>query len=213
MGGYQYSIDPNPWDWLTSRDKAEAMAEEVAEWRYTYNVDGIDLDIESGAGDAAGAGENLVYFIQRLREISPDFIVGQPTFGYPQVQAEIDVINASWNPGGTSNDLADSVGIMVYEGTQSLDYVENYAHGTQQYEGFPIVVDVPYNSIMVGSKGISASADISTLADEVVRQDLLGIMVWYASVVDGLQYDTSWDTSMDADSQQAYVQARQTITA
>ena len=34
------------------------------------------------------------------------------------MQAEIDVINESWNVGGTSNDLADSVGLMVYEGTQ-----------------------------------------------------------------------------------------------
>ena len=39
---------------------------------------------------------------------------------YSQVQAEIDVINASWNVGGTSNGLADSVGIMVYEGTEAL---------------------------------------------------------------------------------------------
>ena len=35
-----------------------------------------------------------------------------------KVQAEIDVINESWNVGGTSNGLADSVGLMVYEGTQ-----------------------------------------------------------------------------------------------
>ena len=34
------------------------------------------------------------------------------------MQAEIDVINESWNVGGTSNGLADSVGLMVYEGTQ-----------------------------------------------------------------------------------------------
>ena len=27
------------------------MAEEVAAWRELYNVDGIDLDIEAGAGD------------------------------------------------------------------------------------------------------------------------------------------------------------------
>ena len=39
---------------------------------------------------------------------------------YSQVQAEIYVINASWNVGGTSNGLADSVGIMVYEGTEAL---------------------------------------------------------------------------------------------
>ena len=36
------------------------------------------------------------------------------------MQAEIDVINASWNVGATSNGLADSVGLMVYEGTQVL---------------------------------------------------------------------------------------------
>ena len=27
------------------------MAEEVATWRELYNIDGIDLDIEAGAGD------------------------------------------------------------------------------------------------------------------------------------------------------------------
>ena len=37
-----------------------------------------------------------------------------------QVQAEIDVINASWNPGGTSNGLADTIGLMVYEGDQVI---------------------------------------------------------------------------------------------
>ena len=114
IGGYSYSLDVNPWPWLESREAAEAMAEEVAEWRFLYNTDGVDLDIETGAGDADGAGENLVYFIKRLRELSPDFIISQPTFGYPQVQAEIDVINESWEADGSSNDLADSIGIMVY---------------------------------------------------------------------------------------------------
>ena len=27
---------------------------------------------------------------------------------------------------------------MVYEGTQSLMYVKNFVHGTDQWEGFPI---------------------------------------------------------------------------
>ena len=26
---YAYSLKPNPWEWLTSREKAEAMAEKV----------------------------------------------------------------------------------------------------------------------------------------------------------------------------------------
>merc|ERR1719219_2251282 len=47
IGGYAYSIDPNPWDWLTTREKAEEMAVEVAGWRTTYGIDGIDLDIEA----------------------------------------------------------------------------------------------------------------------------------------------------------------------
>jgi hypothetical protein len=50
------------------------------------------------------------------------------------------VINASWNPGGSSNGLADSIGLMVYEGTQALQYVKNFAEGTSQWEGFPIQV-------------------------------------------------------------------------
>ena len=32
--------------------------------------------------------------------------------------AEIDVINESWNADSSSNNVADSVGLMVYEGTQ-----------------------------------------------------------------------------------------------
>ena len=92
------------------------------------------------------AGPNMVHFVRRIKEIHPDLMVSQPTYGYPQVtgceekifagnrnenilaayknichvqvQAEIDVINASWNPGGTSNGLADTIGLMVYEGDQ-----------------------------------------------------------------------------------------------
>ena len=88
----------------------------------------------------------MVHFVRRIKEIHPDLMVSQPTYGYPQVtgceekifagnrnknilgghknicraqvQAEIDVINASWNPGGTSNGLADTIGLMVYEGDQ-----------------------------------------------------------------------------------------------
>jgi hypothetical protein len=34
------------------------------------------------------------------------------------VTAEIDVINVSWSVDASSNDVADSVGLMVYEGTR-----------------------------------------------------------------------------------------------
>ena len=99
-------------------------------------------------------------------------------YHYSQVQAEIDVINASWNVGGTSNGLADSVGIMVYEGTQALQYVpieidgrpdtlylmcgryvDNFAHGSSQWEGFPITVDVASEAILLGCK-VELSTDL-----------------------------------------------------
>ena len=117
------------------------MAVEVASWKTSYGIDGIDLDIEAGAGDKAEAGPNMVHFIRKLKSLQPGMLVSQPT-GYPQVQAEIDVINASWNVGGSRNGLADSIGLMVYEGTQSLDYVKNFAQGSSQWEGFPITVSV-----------------------------------------------------------------------
>jgi len=207
IGGYAYSIDPNPWDWLTTQQKAEEMAVEVASWKGSYGIDGIDLDIEAGAGDKGEAGPNMVHFIRKLKSLQPAMIVSQPTYGYPQVQAEIDVINASWNVGGSSNGLADSIGLMVYEGTQSLQYVKNFAQGSSQWEGFPIKVDVPTTQILVGSKGSSRSSDIMTLAKESVKQNLLGIMVWYCSVKDGLQYESSWDCSGSEESSGAYVEA------
>ena len=43
------------------------------------------------------------------------------------------------------------------------------------------------------------------VAQESVRQDLLGVMVWYASVRNGFQYEISWDASTSQDSKQAYV--------
>ena len=36
IGGYAYSQHPNPWQWLTSKEAAEAMAVEVATWPDRY---------------------------------------------------------------------------------------------------------------------------------------------------------------------------------
>ena len=62
------------------------MAGEVATWPEKYGCDGIDMDIEDGAGNAKGAGENMVHFVRKLRELSPRIIVSQPTYGYPSVR-------------------------------------------------------------------------------------------------------------------------------
>jgi len=205
IGGYAYSLDPDPWDWLTTQAKAEAMAEQVAKWKDDYNVDGIDLDIEEGAGDHKEAGANLVHFIRKLKSLQPDLIVSQPTYGWPQVRAEIDVINASWNKDGSNNGLADSVGIMVYEGAQSLQYVENFADGTNQ--GGPIHCNVPKNQILVGAKGAAKSTAISKLAEASVKRELLGIMVWYCSIKNGPVYEPDWDCTNYQDSIDGYIAA------
>ena len=120
VGGYSYSMHPNPWPFLQSADAATAMAQQVARWADLYGADGIDLDIESGAGSAAGAGENMMVFVKALRKLAPNFIITQPVFGYPQVPEENYVTNHAWTKEGTSLGLVDRVGIMVYESTGSL---------------------------------------------------------------------------------------------
>jgi len=207
IGGYAYSIKPNPWHWLTSKEKAEAMAEKVAQWPELYGCDGIDLDLEEGAGSKKEAGPNMIHFIRRLKELNPAIIVSQPVYGYPQVQAESDVINASWDTEGNSQGLADSLGLMVYEGTQALQYVKNYANGSGQWQGFPIKVNAPKNTILLGAKGSSSSATIMKLAQASVKDDLLGIMVWYASVKNGFDYAPFWDASTKNDSIDGYKSA------
>eukprot|EP01123_Difflugia_compressa_P004511 TRINITY_DN15946_c0_g1_i1.p1 TRINITY_DN15946_c0_g1~~TRINITY_DN15946_c0_g1_i1.p1 ORF type:complete len:271 (+),score=46.33 TRINITY_DN15946_c0_g1_i1:27-839(+) len=184
VGGYSYSIQPNPWPWLSSPSAAIAMAQEVATWPSKYGCDGIDLDIETGAGDASDVGPNLLTFIRTLKSLNPSMIVTQPVFGYPQVAAQIYVVNHSWDKNSTALGLADTVGIMVYQGSQSLMYVKNYAQGAQQWQGFPITVDVTREAIWCGAGGQPSAGDLQTLASTVKQQNLGGIMVWYASVID-----------------------------
>ena len=143
----------------------------------------------------------MVHFVRKLKELNPSMIVSQPTYGWPQVKAEIDVINASWDSDGHKLGVADSIGLMVYEGTSSLNYVKNY-DSSKRWQGHPISAAVPNNAILLGAKGVTSSSAIQQLAARAVAEDLLGIMVWYASVDGGFQYKHSeqWDatTSQDA---------------
>jgi len=212
IGGFAYSQNPNPWPWLTSKDEAEKAAVTVGHWKQQYGVDGIDLDIETGAGDNPEAGVNMYFFIQKLRSIHPDFIITQPTFGYPQIAANNFIINNSWDVNGNYRKVADTVGIMSYgeetgDETESLDYVKNYAEATSQWNGFPIQVNVPRSSIIVGCKGSAREESISTLAEEILNQDLLGMMVWFCSVQNGFAYQADWDCGSSDESQMAFVAA------
>ena len=104
-------------------------------------------------------------------------IIGQPTYGFPQVKAEIAVINASWKD-KKSTGVADSVGLMVYQGTYALNYVKNYADASKQWSGFPIKTDVPKDCILLGAKGnffLSYNANAVTKSSIQDLNFILGI--------------------------------------
>jgi len=61
--------------------------------------------------------------------------------------------------------------------------------------------------IMVGAKGTSSSSIVMKLAQASVQDDLLGIMVWFCSVRNGLVYGHGWDCSESQDSMDGYVAA------
>jgi hypothetical protein len=202
IGGQSYS-DSASWPWLDSVEAAEAMAVEIIKWKTDYNIDGVDLDSEANQ-----SGPNMYAFAKKLKELDPTFIVTQPVFGSPQVKEENYMVNTCWAEGATS--AVDAIGIMVYQGTGSLQYVDNYVHGSSQWQGFPIHVDVPSKSVMLGAGGQAAAGTITTLAQAAKDQDLAGIMVWYSSVIDtatgkvGNQYSGgSMDSSIQGDESKA----------
>ncbi|WP_141736108.1 glycosyl hydrolase family 18 protein [Oligoflexus tunisiensis] len=214
VGGIAYSTGINPWPWLTSPEAARSMAQRVARWSHEHGADGIDLDIEEGAGNDRRAGKNLVEFVRELKRLNPNFLVTLPVYGYPQVDAANTLVNAAFGPDGTDYGLVDSIGIMVYEGTMALDYIGNYAKipGKDRWEGFPIQADVPKRKILLGLKGTASDATIRSMTTAVKAQNLGGVMAWYGSVLHqgqkALQYSTEWDSSriQSGEWQQAKVQ-------
>ena len=60
--------------------------------------------------------------------------------------------------------------------------------------------------ILLGTKGKTSASTINTLVSKAISKNYLGVMVWYGSVIDGLQYAKgSWDASTSASAQEAYV--------
>lgn len=206
IGGELYS--EKPWAWLSSQSAAEDMAVEVAKWPQKYGCDGIDLDIETGAGTKA-ASINLVAFVARLKQLNPTILLTQPGFGSPtSVPAANAVIAASFNhsfPGSqpAAFGALAHVGIMVYSGTSSLQYVSNYADGCQpskcsQYY-CPLAACVPRDIILPGISGGADAATIVALAHNATT--LGGVMIWYTSALDqatghaALTYDAQSDAN------------------
>ena len=89
-----------------------------------------------------------------------------------------------------STGVADSVGLMVYQGTYALNYVKNYADASKQWSGFPIKTDVPKDCILLGAKGnffLSYNANAVTKSSIQDLNFILGIQTPNLSVVDFLK--------------------------
>ena len=148
----------------------------------------------------------MVAFAKKVRELNPKLYITQPVYGYPQVTAENTMINEGFTKEGGTNNLVDSAGIMEYVDLESLNYVSNYGNATSKYQGFPIKVDVPYKRILVGIQGTASDGTIQTMANDVVKEGLGGIMVWYASVMDSATGKTAFaysGGSMDSSQKQS----------
>ena len=74
----------------------------------------------------------------------------------------------------------------------------------------PILNDFYPNALQNWRKiiilGAAGGSTIRKLADATMKNDYLGIMVWYASVKNGLQYAETWDASSSEDTIEAYLE-------
>lgn len=84
----------------------------------------------------------------------------------------------------TAAPIVDAVGIMVYTGINSLTYLKNYVNGSSQWEGFPIHVNVPSTSVVCGMSGGASEHTLNQFVVQANKQNIKGVMVWYASVLD-----------------------------
>ena len=202
VGGQAYSASRKSWPFMKTPENARAMAATVSKWQDDYGVDGIDIDIEWGAGNNKAESENLVTFIAELGSLNPHFIITQPVYGYPQVTAESHVVNSAFGspPSVPSNSSIDRVGIMVYDGDASLQYVDNYCKGASK--SVPQVhVNVPPQAILVGIGGGATAKTMASIVSAVAKRDLSGMFVWYGSLLDsatgkpGLEYGRSSDAA------------------
>lgn len=199
IGGEAYS--KGTWDWLTSKAKAEAMAEHVAQWPSKHGCDGIDIDLEVPAGTKPETGEMLVHFVAKLKSLNKDMLITQPVFGTADTVRSVDrLLEVAFNPNAEQEFAYDSthtegsvsaVGIMRYADTNAEAYLSVYTQGclpsrcSTRPGGYCLVnACVPNANMLVGLEGNAGDGSIFKVQQNVVNGGLGGIMVWQASVRD-----------------------------
>ncbi len=125
-------------------------------------------------------------------------IITQAVFGYPQVYSQSLITVNSWKQDGTSTNLLDTIGIMVYQDTQSLNWLGQYTGDSCSSGWCALCSDakvatpcskVPKKSLVGGLGGDANQASINTLCNSGTG----GYMVWYASADNGFQYGSDAD--------------------
>ena len=147
-------------------------------------------------------GQNIVVFVQELRRLRPNFIITQAVYGYPQVYSESLLTVKGWNAQGQSSGLLDSIGLMVYNGADSLNWVGQYSGATCTQYWCAVCNDaqvatpctaVPRGKILAGLDGAVQQHDL----DSVCSGNVGGYMVWYASADNGFQYGPQNDARIN----------------
>lgn len=87
IGGESYSNQD--WRFLESQSAADQMAQIVALWPSKYGCDGIDIDLENSAGSGTTVANNVVYFVQQLRDYNSDMIITVPVYGFHKLMLKI----------------------------------------------------------------------------------------------------------------------------
>ena len=138
-------------------------------------------------------------------------------YGFPQDDAENEIVNNGWTIDRKSTGLVNSIGIMDYQAENSLSYISYYANATSKNGDYPIKVNVATEQIIVGIAGSAPSGTITGMANSVVspKYDAGGMMVWYASVFDKTRNKPAFayghgDASTDKSS--AWLQALNILT-
>ena len=126
-----------------------------------------------------------------------------PSYGFPRVSGVNQALNENYGRNGNRKSNVDAVGIMVYEGATSLNFVDNFLNG----KGGGLTARIPSQDLLVGCKGAARKNTVRQLTSEIKRRRLGGMIVWYASVIGGFQYEKSFDVTESLESRLAFTEA------
>ena len=128
-------------------------------------------------------------FVAKLKALNPAMVVTQPVFGSPtSVPAANRLLEGAFNTSsGKALGSVAKVGVMIYSGTGSEEWVQYYTQGCSKHctqWNCPLAACVPSADMVLGIDGSAAAGPIASISSDVKSMGLGGVMVWYASLLD-----------------------------